>query len=73
MGFRGIIFDLDGVIVSTDEQHYLGWQALADKIVLFICRYDYAVHISDLKRFRFIKIVYHTFKKRKVTLLQHRR
>ena len=29
---KGIIFDLDGVIVSTDEQHYLGWQALADKL-----------------------------------------
>ena len=32
MGFRGIIFDLDGVIVSTDEQPYLGWQALADRL-----------------------------------------
>ena len=32
MGFRGIIFDLDGVIVSTDEQHYLGWKALADRL-----------------------------------------
>ena len=32
MGFRGIIFDMDGVIVSTDEQHYLGWQALADRL-----------------------------------------
>lgn len=32
MGLRGIIFDLDGVIVSTDEQHYLGWKALADKL-----------------------------------------
>ena len=29
---KAIIFDLDGVIVSTDEQHYLGWQALADKL-----------------------------------------
>lgn len=29
---RAIIFDLDGVIVSTDEQHYLAWQALADKL-----------------------------------------
>ena len=29
---KGIIFDLNGVIVSTDEQHYLGWQALADKL-----------------------------------------
>lgn len=29
---KGFIFDLDGVLVSTDEQHYLGWQALADKL-----------------------------------------
>lgn len=29
---KGIIFDLDGVIVSTDRQHYLAWQALADKL-----------------------------------------
>lgn len=29
---KGIIFDLDGVIVSTDEQHYLGWKALADRL-----------------------------------------
>ena len=27
-----IIFDLDGVICTTDEQHYLGWQALADRL-----------------------------------------
>ena len=29
---KGIIFDLDGVIVSTDEQHYRGWQALAGRL-----------------------------------------
>lgn len=27
---RGIIFDLDGVICSTDEYHYLAWKALAE-------------------------------------------
>lgn len=27
-----VIFDLDGVIVSTDEYHYRGWQRLADEI-----------------------------------------
>lgn len=26
---KGVIFDLDGVIVSTDECHYLGWKRLA--------------------------------------------
>lgn len=29
---KAVIFDLDGVLVSTDEQHYLGWQALADRL-----------------------------------------
>lgn len=27
---KGIIFDLDGVIVSTDDCHYKAWQSLAD-------------------------------------------
>ena len=28
---KAVIFDLDGVIVSTDECHYLAWKAIADK------------------------------------------
>lgn len=28
---KAVIFDLDGVICSTDEYHYLAWKALADK------------------------------------------
>jgi beta-phosphoglucomutase len=28
---KAVIFDLDGVIVSTDEFHYLAWKQLADK------------------------------------------
>lgn len=31
MNCRGIIFDLDGVICSTDEYHYRAWKALADR------------------------------------------
>ena len=29
--FRGIIFDLDGVLTDTSEFHYLGWKRLADE------------------------------------------
>lgn len=29
---KAVIFDLDGVICSTDEYHYLAWKALADSI-----------------------------------------
>ena len=32
MIYSGIIFDLDGVICSTDEYHYLAWKALADRL-----------------------------------------
>lgn len=29
---KAVIFDLDGVICSTDEYHYLAWKALADQM-----------------------------------------
>jgi beta-phosphoglucomutase len=28
---KAVIFDLDGVLVSTDEYHYLAWKLMADK------------------------------------------
>ncbi|KHD38714.1 beta-phosphoglucomutase [Clostridium acetobutylicum] len=31
MGIKAVIFDLDGVIVSTDEYHYRAWKAMADE------------------------------------------
>ena len=32
MKYQGIIFDLDGVICSTDEYHYQAWKSLADRL-----------------------------------------
>lgn len=32
MKFKAIIFDLDGVICSTDEYHYLAWKSLSERI-----------------------------------------
>lgn len=32
MKYKGIIFDLDGVICSTDEYHYRAWKKLADRM-----------------------------------------
>ena len=32
MKYKGIIFDLDGVICSTDDYHYQAWKQLADRI-----------------------------------------
>lgn len=32
MAFKGVIFDLDGVICFTDKYHYLAWKTMADSI-----------------------------------------
>ncbi len=32
MKYDGVIFDLDGVICSTDRYHFLAWKALADRL-----------------------------------------
>lgn len=35
MGYKGIIFDLDGVICFTDKYHYQAWKAMADEIGVY--------------------------------------
>lgn len=35
MKFKGVIFDLDGVIVFTDHFHYLAWKKIADEMNIF--------------------------------------
>lgn len=38
MGIKAVIFDLDGVIVSTDEYHYRAWKKIADNEEIFFNR-----------------------------------
>ena len=35
---KGIIFDLDGVLCSTDEYHYQAWKKLADRLGIYFDR-----------------------------------
>lgn len=35
---RGVIFDLDGVLVTTDELHYRAWKRLADREGIYFDR-----------------------------------
>ena len=39
---EGILFDLDGVLVSTDELHYLAWKQLADRLGICTGTYEKA-------------------------------
>ncbi len=38
MSLKAVIFDLDGVIVSTDEFHYQGWKRMADEEGIYFDR-----------------------------------
>lgn len=40
MSIKGVIFDLDGVIVSTDEYHFQSWKRLADEDGIEFTRED---------------------------------
>lgn len=35
MNYKAIIFDLDGVICSTDQYHYQAWKKMADRIGVY--------------------------------------
>ena len=35
MGYKGVIFDLDGVICHTDRYHYMAWKQIADEIGVY--------------------------------------
>ena len=35
MNYKGIIFDLDGVIVFTDKYHYQAWKTVADEMGIY--------------------------------------
>lgn len=35
MGYQGVIFDLDGVLCSTDQYHYKAWKQIADKLGVY--------------------------------------
>jgi len=39
MKYKAIIFDLDGVICSTDQYHYEAWKVIADKLNIYFDKY----------------------------------
>ncbi|GHV94956.1 beta-phosphoglucomutase [Spirochaetia bacterium] len=56
----GIIFDLDGVICSTDEYHYLAWKFMADELG---ARFDRTINerLRGVSRMECLEIVLETY------------
>ncbi len=56
MGSRAVIFDLDGVIVTTDECHYLGWKRVADEEGIYFDR-EINMRLRGVSRMESLEIV----------------
>lgn len=54
--YRGIIFDLDGVICHTDVFHYQAWKSLADRLGIY---FDEKInnHLRGVSRMESLEIV----------------
>jgi beta-phosphoglucomutase len=54
---RGVIFDLDGVLVSTDRMHYASWKRLADELGL---RFDEEMNhgLRGVSREESLRVIY---------------
>lgn len=62
MNYKGIIFDLDGVICSTDEYHYQAWKKLADHIGVYFNK-DVNERLRGVSREDSLDIILETSKK----------
>ena len=56
MNFKAVVFDLDGVIVSTDALHYLASKRLADKLSIY---FDHAINdrLRGVRRMESLEII----------------
>jgi beta-phosphoglucomutase len=56
MSKKVVIFDLDGVIVTTDEYHYLAWKKIADEEGLYFNR-EINEKLRGVSRIESLKII----------------
>ena len=70
--YQGVIFDLDGVICTTDEFHYLAWKALADKEGIPFDRETNNL-LRGVSRMASLEIILVLIPMRKKLLLRHTR
>lgn len=56
MPINAVIFDLDGVLVSTDRYHYLAWKAVADRLGLAFNE-DLNQHLRGVSRMESLQVI----------------
>ena len=56
LNYKAVIFDLDGVLVTTDDCHYLAWKKLADEENIYFDR-DINERLRGISRMESLEIV----------------
>lgn len=56
MSLKAVIFDLDGVIVTTDECHYKAWKRMADELGIYFDK-DINKRLRGVSRMESLEIV----------------
>lgn len=61
MIYKGVIFDLDGVICTTDQYHYLAWKNVADSLGIF---FDETINnrLRGISRLESLEIILENYK-----------
>lgn len=66
MNYKAVIFDLDGVICSTDEYHYQAWKSMADAMGIY---FDRIINnrLRGVSRMDSLEIILERYDKRQLT------
>ncbi len=61
MKYKGVIFDLDGVICHTDNYHYEAWKTIADKLDIY---FDKSINnrLRGVSRIESLEIILENYK-----------
>ena len=67
MELKGFIFDLDGVIVFTDQFHYKAWKTLADEVGVY---FDEKINhrLRGVSRMESLEIILERYHERKLSM-----
>jgi beta-phosphoglucomutase len=63
MKYKAVIFDLDGVIISSDKYHYLAWKKIADELGIY---FDEEINnrLRGISRMESLDIILELFSKK---------
>ena len=70
--YKAVIFDLDGVLVSTDELHFKAWKKLADELGIEGFTKEDNIRQRGVSRMESLEVVLEKSERRKTKICCHK-